>query len=1079
MAAGEVRFGGFALDADNALLVRGRERVDLPPKAFAVLCHLAQRPGQLVTKDDLLDAVWGHRFVSESVLKTAINAIRAAVGDDAREPRVVETVPRRGYRFIATLESTAAPAAAVLAPPAGSRTEQPEVEDDAPWVGRDGALARLGEWLDAVSSPAGGRQLVLVGGEAGIGKSMLVDRFCVRVRAAGVPLAAGQCVEQQGGGEPFLPLLDAVAGLAQGPRGSGWSEALRQRAPAWHARLPWLAAGEGGAAAEPQQMLREFGALLDAMTAEQPLVLVLEDLHWSDNATVQLLGWLARRRSPARWLVVGSFRPTDAALADHPLQALRHELRAQRLAADLLLDAFSERDVDAYLERRFAPAGVAQRERLARELHERTEGLPLFVSHVVDELVQGGWLASDAAGGDWTLAPDAWQRVAVPETIAGLVERQIARLPGEWRALLEAAAVVGPEFAHDVLARVVGETEDALRARCDGLARRGEWLGSARMVERPDGRIAFAYGFRHAIYQRVLHARSEPAQRLQQHLAAARALESLAPHPAELAQHHEEAYRIAAASGLRAAGIAGDARRWRLAAAREARALHALADALAHYTQVLAFEPPPAERAAVQQERSELLRLTGRGDLALAEADAALHAAREAGDPALIEDVRLSLARIRVRCDHVPEGLTLADELLREWPAGDARRPAAWLAKADAHRRLGEHAAADAALEQAFALVPAGDDALRAEVLSERVGACFHRGAPGEGRELAREAQALYERCGQPSQAARMLIRVGVFAQALGQGDEAEAALLEGRRRMRQLGDIDGERGALLNLVKLYTDGGDAARALPLLEEGWALADGFESPVAEAAFLQGFYYCRVLRGELGAALADATRVLASADALNSLYWRVGAASLVSDLFIHLGDTARAADLVDGALKAMQPGGEQSLRPRLIARRAWLDVIDGVPQRALDRIATLAAEGPVEQLEDAVNLDRVEALARLARGDAQAALNVALRHDGAPTIEVWALLLAVRLRAQCQLGKVIDADLDRARREVGDPRLPALEGLVLRRALIEALAAADRQADAAAQRTPYEAQRLRMAASLDATPERRAAFLAAF
>jgi DNA-binding winged helix-turn-helix (wHTH) protein len=97
-----VRFGAFELDEANALLLRNGKAVTLAPKPFAVLCALARTPGSLVTKNAMLDLVWGHRFVTESVLKTAISEARAALGDDPKEPRCIETVSRRGYRFIAT-----------------------------------------------------------------------------------------------------------------------------------------------------------------------------------------------------------------------------------------------------------------------------------------------------------------------------------------------------------------------------------------------------------------------------------------------------------------------------------------------------------------------------------------------------------------------------------------------------------------------------------------------------------------------------------------------------------------------------------------------------------------------------------------------------------------------------------------------------------------------------------------------------------------------------------------------------------------------------------------------------------------
>ena len=96
-----VRFGAFELDEANALLLRNGKAVTLAPKPFAVLCALARRPGSLLTKHALLDDVWGHQFVTDSVLKTAISEVRAALDDDPKQPRYIETVSRRGYRFIA------------------------------------------------------------------------------------------------------------------------------------------------------------------------------------------------------------------------------------------------------------------------------------------------------------------------------------------------------------------------------------------------------------------------------------------------------------------------------------------------------------------------------------------------------------------------------------------------------------------------------------------------------------------------------------------------------------------------------------------------------------------------------------------------------------------------------------------------------------------------------------------------------------------------------------------------------------------------------------------------------------------
>lgn len=141
-----VRFGQFELDEDNALLLRDGTPLALPPRPFEVLCALARRPGALVTKNALLDEVWGHRFVSESVLKTVVGKLRIALQDDARNPRFIETVARRGYRFIATEEMARGD------PPAGSSIGHRPAQGlpprlDAAGVAAEGVLREIREML--------------------------------------------------------------------------------------------------------------------------------------------------------------------------------------------------------------------------------------------------------------------------------------------------------------------------------------------------------------------------------------------------------------------------------------------------------------------------------------------------------------------------------------------------------------------------------------------------------------------------------------------------------------------------------------------------------------------------------------------------------------------------------------------------------------------------------------------------------------------------------------------------------------------------------------------------------------------
>ena len=234
----------------------------------------------------------------------------------------------------------------------------------------------------------GRRQVAWVAGEAGVGKTTVIERFMREVGE--VHCAYGQCVEQYGAGEPHLPILEALTDLSR--RDSSLVELIRAVAPTWLFQLPWLSSAAEREALRQElsgagqaRMLREMGELLDRYTEQRPLLLVTEDLHWSDPATVQLMDYLARRRSRARLLWLGSFRVTELIAAEHPLATVRHELRLHGLGTELMLDDFTVAEVGEYVEARVP--SLAAEPALVRALHDRTDGLPLFVAGVIDDLV--------------------------------------------------------------------------------------------------------------------------------------------------------------------------------------------------------------------------------------------------------------------------------------------------------------------------------------------------------------------------------------------------------------------------------------------------------------------------------------------------------------------------------------------------------------------------------------------------------------------------------------------------------------------------------------------------------------------
>ncbi|MEW6273066.1 MAG: AAA family ATPase [Thermodesulfobacteriota bacterium] len=356
------------IEAENEWAWCGERRLDLMPRTFAVLRHLIAHPGRLITKHELFASVWGDTIVSEAALTSCIRDLRRALGDSSRTPLYIETVHRRGFRFVGPIVaaplSTASglPAAAAAA---GATCGAPGTA--ARLVGRDEPLARLRLLLEAARQ--GRRQLVFVTGEAGIGKTTLVEAFLAEVGTeAALHVARGQCVEQYGAGEAYLPVLEALGRLGRERPGEGLVGTLKQVAPTWLAQLPALlddrdldAVRRRAEGATRDRMLRELTEALDAFTSEVPLVLVLEDLHWSDAATIELLATLARRRDAARLLVVATYRPADVALGGHPLKPVKQELQLHGQCEELLLDFLDEPAVAEYLEARFAGSSLPRR----------------------------------------------------------------------------------------------------------------------------------------------------------------------------------------------------------------------------------------------------------------------------------------------------------------------------------------------------------------------------------------------------------------------------------------------------------------------------------------------------------------------------------------------------------------------------------------------------------------------------------------------------------------------------------------------------------------------------------------------
>jgi DNA-binding winged helix-turn-helix (wHTH) protein len=548
-------FPPFRLDTANQCLWRrgdtGQEaRILLTPKAFAVLAYMVEHAGRLVTPDELLEAAWSGRVIEPQAVRKHILEVRAALGDRPKNSLFIETLPRRGYRFIAPVSGPVA----ATSPVASGGPAQSTL------VGRGGALGVLHEaWRRALG---GERQIVLISGEPGIGKTALAEEFQRRVAVGerSVRIVHGQCIEGYGSKEAYGPMLDALGQLCRGPQAEPIIQILSTQAPTWLAQLPTLLTREHRATlqreilgATRERMVREIGDALDSITAETALLLLFEDLHWVDDSTVDLISALARRRTPAKLMLLATCRPLDAEPAGHSLKGLIPDLLVHRLCREIALTPLSEAEVEEYLAVE-SPAGRPPASHppasrpppgLSALVHRHSEGNPLFMVAALEHMAKRSLLTR--VDGRWQLQMPLEQiEFEVPEDLRQMIEARLEPLSAQEQSALELASIAGVAFSASVISAPAQFDSHSVEDLYEELSRRHhivKWAGTQSL---PDGSTTERYEFVHALYRQVLYDRQMPGRRARLHrqigerLAAlyAQRMEEVVP---ELAYHFEQA----------------------------------------------------------------------------------------------------------------------------------------------------------------------------------------------------------------------------------------------------------------------------------------------------------------------------------------------------------------------------------------------------------------------------------------------------------------------------------------------------------------------------------------------------------
>lgn len=509
------------------------------------------------------------------------------------------------------------------------------------FIGRARELAALGDALGRAR--AGASSTVLVGGEAGVGKTRLIREFTAR-RADDARVLVGGCLELGTEGLPFAPFTAVLRGLVRELGRDGVAALVPGGDTRGLARLlpEFGEPGEEGAEARARLFEQVLG-LLERLAEDRPVVLIVEDAHWADRATRDLLTFLVRyQRTAARLLLVVTYR-TDELHRSHPLRPLLAELGRVEWVTRTELRRLTRREAVALA------AGILEREPSAGDMdliYARSEGNPLFVEA----------LLSEADGQE-----------ALPESLRDLLLASVERLPAETQELLRVASVGGQRIEHDLLTAVAGLDEDTLSR-----ALRPAVAGNVLVV---DGE---GYSFRHALIREALDDDLLPGEHIRLHTRYAEALErdlSILPAPRgaiELAHHTRQSadYAWALVSAWRAADAA------RTSTAYDVQ-LRMLSRVLELWDQVPdAAERVGADRIDVLRRTATVAHLAGEYERGIAFGSAALDELDHDADPART-------------------AMVLRQRGLTSWDLGrpgflDDLRKAAALVPADQPRLLGQ-----------------------------------------------------------------------------------------------------------------------------------------------------------------------------------------------------------------------------------------------------------------------------------------------------------------------------------------------------------------------------------------------------
>ncbi len=838
-------------------------------------------------------------------------------------------------------------------------------------VGRDWHLAALRRCVDDVRAGAG--QVLLVPGEAGVGKSRLVGELRTLCQREGWLVLEGGCFEHARS-LPYGPLLDLLRGYAVARTPEELTASLGSSARDVAALLPELASRLPAMPPEPplgpeQAKRHRFDALAQVfvdLAARAPLLVVVEDLHWADVASVEFLAWLAPRLPSRPILLALTYRGDEIGSAPRHLLA---QLDRARVASELPLEPLSAAEVADMLSATFQLVRPVRADFLTA-LYGLTEGNPFFVEESLKSLVMAGEIFYE--DGRWDRK--AVDELHIPRSVQDAVRRRSKHLSATGRDLLAVAAVAGQRFAFALLADVTALPEAVL------LPALKELVAAQLIVEVSAER----FGFRHALTRQAIYGELLARERRTRHRQVADAIERLYGRTSEEVLADLAYHTYAAEDWERALDFA-------VRAGERSLALYAPRAAVDHFSRALVAAAHLGRDPALSVYRGRGQAFEILGDLPAARSDyeAALRAARAASLWREEWHVLLDLGLLWSGEDYAQTGeyYRQAHELAtregdRESVAHSLNRLGNWHLNVDEpHEALRDH-------ERALAIFTADGLTRGIAETEDLLGmAGLLSNEPARGAQACARAIPIWRELGDRRMLSSTLTTRAVSglvyqteamraiaADRAGDLSAAEEAL----RLARDIQWRAGEAFALITLAACLGPRGELGRALEMLVEGQVVAEeiGHRQWMAGNNWALAHVYLDL--GALDAAREAVERSWTLACQLDSAHWRGAAAGCLASVCIAQGDLQRAAAVLDAALPPGTPprsyGRLEALRGRI-----ELDLARGDASAALAACVDQGALAPLDQGD----MPRLRLLAGLAlealdrRDEARAALEAAL------------------------------------------------------------------------------------------------------